>query len=331
MRFRALLLSSCTAALVVAVAHASVPGNAPVQAKAGASAAAAPVVAVVADAPAAATPVAAPPVPLLWKVSDADNSIYLLGSFHALRSSDWPLAPAVDAAFADAEHVAFELSPEDLASPEVPMRMMQAAMLPPDQALRTQVDAETWTKLEAYAQANGLPLEMFAHTEPWFVALLVTVTEMQKLGLDPEQGLDRQLAARAVAAGKATSGLESVGEQIAALHSMTPEEQRQALQESLQEAAKFKLEMDDLHALWRSGDDTGLFDRMGRELREKYPALYQRVDVDRNRAWLPKVKAMLDAQRSDDALVVVGSLHLLGEDGLVSQLQRSGYRVERLR
>ena len=45
------------------------------------------------------------PVPLLWKVSDKDNAVYLLGSFHLLRSSDYPLSGDVDAAFADAERV----------------------------------------------------------------------------------------------------------------------------------------------------------------------------------------------------------------------------------
>ena len=69
---------------------------------------------------------AAPPKPLLWKVSDADNHVYLLGSFHALRPDDYPLAPSVDAAIADAEKVVFEMSPAELRSPELPLKMAQA-------------------------------------------------------------------------------------------------------------------------------------------------------------------------------------------------------------
>ncbi|MGH8025210.1 MAG: TraB/GumN family protein, partial [Pseudoxanthomonas sp.] len=46
------------------------------------------------NADAAKSPAAAaagsPPVPLLWKVSDADNSVYLLGSFHLLKPNDYP-------------------------------------------------------------------------------------------------------------------------------------------------------------------------------------------------------------------------------------------------
>jgi len=65
-----------------------------------------------ADAPATAK---TPPVPLLWKVSDADNSVYLLGSFHMLEPGDYPLSRDVDAAFADAEALVFELPPEEMA------------------------------------------------------------------------------------------------------------------------------------------------------------------------------------------------------------------------
>ena len=70
--------------------------------------------------PASSSPapaVQAAPVPLLWKVSDADNSLYLLGSFHLLRKDDYPLAPEVDAAFADAESLLFEIAPSEMASP----------------------------------------------------------------------------------------------------------------------------------------------------------------------------------------------------------------------
>jgi len=272
----------------------------------------------------------ATPTPLLWSVSDADNTVYLLGSFHALRASDYPLAPAVDAAFADAERVAFELSPDEMASPTIAPMMMAAAALPPGKDLRSSLSPDTWTKLEAYSAARGLPLASFSGIEPWFVALVVSMTELERMGLDPQQGLDRHLIAQATQAGKATSGLETAAEQIAALDSMTPTEQQQALDEALTEAADFQKQMEDLHAKWRRGDADGLEALMGADMRVHYPQLYQRINVDRNNAWLPKVQAMLDDEHHDDSLVVVGSLHLLGDDGLVALLRKQGYTVERV-
>src|SRR5690606_28179860 len=68
------------------------------------------------------------PVPLMWKVSDQDSSLYLLGSFHLLRPEDYPLSRDVDVALADAEKVVFEIPPEELGSPMLGMQMGQAAL-----------------------------------------------------------------------------------------------------------------------------------------------------------------------------------------------------------
>ena len=54
------------------------------------------------------------------------------------------------------------------------------------------------------------------------------------------------------------------------------------------------------------------------------------MNVERNAAWLPRIEARLRAPGTDDTLVVVGSLHLLGPDGLVEKLRAKGFRVERV-
>lgn len=78
---------------------------------------------------AAATAAAAkPPVPLLWKVTGpGDARVYLLGSFHLLKPQDYPLSPDVEQAFEASQRVVFELSPEDMQSPQLASRMVQAA------------------------------------------------------------------------------------------------------------------------------------------------------------------------------------------------------------
>ena len=90
-----------------------------------------------------------PPVPLLWKVSDADNAVYLLGSFHLLKPDDYPLSNDVNRAFADARTVVFELPPEEMNSPQLPLQMMQAAVRTDGSQLDSELPAETVAKLNA--------------------------------------------------------------------------------------------------------------------------------------------------------------------------------------
>ncbi|MFP5374777.1 MAG: TraB/GumN family protein [Gammaproteobacteria bacterium] len=286
--------------------------------------------------PAAKNPAPAPPVPLLWKVSDADNALYLLGSFHLLKPGDYPLSPDVQAALDDAEEVVFELSPEELASPALGLQMAQAAARTDGSTLDSQIGPELADKLSRWARDNaahlrrtGLSPEVLQLFKPWFAGLMVSVVELTKQGLDPALGLDRHFMARAAEAGKATAALETGAEQVAVFAGMHEREQLQMLAEALDQAAAGPAEIERMHRQWREGDAEGLWNGLALQLKRDYPQLYRRINVDRNDAWMPQLVERLEA-RDGDALVVVGALHLLGDDGVVEKLRARGYRVERI-
>jgi uncharacterized protein YbaP (TraB family) len=286
----------------------------------------------------AAPPVAASaPVPLLWKVSDADNSLYLLGSFHLLKPADYPLSKDVDAAFADAESVVFEMSPEEMASPTLAMQMGQAALRTDGTQLDDELTPATAARLHAWlaanatdVQASGVPAQLLQHFEPWFVGLTISIIEMTREGLDPKLGLDQHFVAAAKAAGKPTAGLETGAQQIAFLDGMGKDEQLQFLAETLDESDKGRRELQQLHSAWRAGDAATLWNGMAADMKREYPQLYRHINVERNDAWVPKLERRLRDPGKDDTLVVVGALHLLGSDGVVEKLRAGGFKVERI-
>lgn len=279
----------------------------------------------------ATTPAASTaPVPLLWKVTGpGDSRLYLLGSFHLLRAEDYPLAADVDQAFAASKRVVFELSPQDMQSPDLTRKMLQAAMRTDGSELKRDLDAATWTKLQKYAADNKLPLAQLQGMKPWFVGLTITLSQFTKMGLDPELGLDRHFMARAADAGKPTSGLEDIDTQVAVLSGMSLQEQQQMVAEALDQADQADAEGRKLHDAWRRGDDKLLWTSMAAEMRGEYPQLYKRINTDRNDAWVPKLEQQLKAGQGG-TLVVVGTLHLLGDDGVVEKLRARGYQVERV-
>lgn len=293
----------------------------------GLAAAAAPAPRASASAPATAEA----PVPLLWKVSGKNDAhLYLLGSFHLLRAQDYPLAASTDKAFEASQRVVFELSPQDMESPAMASTLMQAAVRQDGSSLRQELDSATWTRLQTYAAANALPLAQMEGMKAWFVGLTISIGQMQKLGLDPALGLDRHFMQRAAAAGKQVFGLEDIASQVQVLAGMSADEQKQMLVEALDEADKGGAQVRRLHDAWRRGDDVLLWNDMALEMRSTYPALYKRINSDRNDAWLPTLEGYLQAGQGG-TLVVVGALHLLGEDGVVEKLRAKGYKVERVR
>ncbi len=278
-----------------------------------------------------------PPVPLLWKVSDADNSLYLLGSFHLLQPGDHPLSPDVDAAFDDAEALLFEMAPEELASPELAQRMGQAALRDDGRTLSQALPDATAAKLRQWLERKGpllakagLPPQALERFEAWYVGLLASMLDMAGLGLDPALGLDMHFGSAAAQAGKPTAGLETAAQQVAFLDGMDAQEQVQFLDEALDNSLAGNEEVLELHALWRAGDAEGLWNGLAAEMRDRYPRMYAHINVERNDAWLPELARRLEAPGADDTLVVVGALHLLGSDGLVEKLRARGYAVERI-
>lgn len=281
-------------------------------------------------APATPAAAASAPVPLLWKVTGpGDSQLYLLGSFHLLRADDYPVAAEVDQAFAASRRVVFELSPQDMQSPDLTRKMLQAATRTDGSELKRDLDTATWTRLQDYARANNLPLAQLQGMKPWFVGLTITLSQFAKMGLDPALGLDRHFMTRAAVAGKPTSGLEDIDTQVAVLSGMSTQEQQQMVAEALEQAGQADAEGRKLHDAWRRGDDKLLWNAMAAEMRGAYPQLYKRINTDRNDAWVPKLEQQLKAGQVG-TLVVVGTLHLLGEDGVVEKLRAKGYQVERI-
>jgi hypothetical protein len=60
----------------------------------------------------------------------------------------------------------------------------------------------------------------------------------------------------------------------------------------------------------------------------EYPELYQALVVSRNQNWLPQIEQAL--QQPKPVFIVVGTMHLLGKEGLLMALKEKGYAVEQL-
>jgi uncharacterized protein len=265
--------------------------------------------------------------PLLWRVEGAgDGSVHLLGSMHVLTPEDYPLPAKVEQAFAEADLVVFELDPAEAMSPAMAGKLVQAGMLTGSQTLRDLVAAPTWEALTAYGRSSGTQVAMFERMKPWLAALIIVMGESQKAGFRPDLGLDQHLMRRALEAGKRTAGLERADAQIGLFDNLSPKLQEAMLAQTLEKAG----EPDGvrrLHTLWRDGDSAGLAAYVREEFAE-YPEINESININRNRQWLGAVREFAGSGKK--VLVVVGALHLVGEDGVPAQLRQAGMRVERI-
>jgi uncharacterized protein YbaP (TraB family) len=161
--------------------------------------------------------------------------------------------------------------------------------------------------------------------KPWFVALTMMAIKFQQLGLDPNLGVDRYLAARAKDGGKPTSGLETFEFQVTLLDQLSKRDQELMLRETVAEMDQLDQNFNQIVQSWLKGDSASLEALLLASMRE-YPDLYQKIIVDRNRRWLPQIEKMIE--QGEGAMVVVGAAHLVGQDGVIEMLKTRGYRLE---
>ncbi|MDR2215809.1 MAG: TraB/GumN family protein [Nevskiaceae bacterium] len=273
---------------------------------------------------------AAAPVPLLWKVSDADNSLYLLGSFHLLKAQDYPLSEDVEAAFADAASLLFEIDPAEMASPNLAMQMQRAALIADGKTLADVLPKQTWANLQKMLQASSTPIAQIENNEPWAITMSIALNMAQAMGFEQEQGLDNHFMMRANRAGKPVAGLETAVKQLSVLDATPYAEQANDLDELIDDPQSAIEELNELHAIWRAGDAAAIDKQMLQQMLVDTPETYRLLIVNRNNDWMPELARRLDNSKSDNTLVVVGAAHLIGADGLIEKMRAKGYKIERL-
>jgi uncharacterized protein len=262
-----------------------------------------------------------------WKVTGKTGVVYLIGSVHLLSNDFYPLQPPLEAAYKDSDLLVEEVDMAELTDPASQLALLGRAMLPSSTPLEKVISPDTYALLVKRSAALGLPIEPFKLLKPWMAALTLVQVEWQQAGFDPQLGLDKHFYDQAKADGKATQGLETAEYQISRLDGMTMEQQEHLLAESLKEAESEKANMKKLVEAWRTGDAPAVETIVLSDLKAE-PVLYQRLLVERNRNWLPKIEAVF--ARPKHALVVVGAAHLVGPDGLLAALRAKGYTVEQL-
>jgi uncharacterized protein YbaP (TraB family) len=258
-------------------------------------------------------------------VKGKTNTVYLLGSVHFLRPTDRLPAP-IDAAYADAEQLLMEIDMDDIDPLQAQQLTLELGMLPEGETLESQLGAATYAKVSDYARSIGVDPLLLNRFKPWLAALTLVQFQLAKIGLDADSGVEQRFVARAMQDKKEIRGLETLREQLGMLASLPAQQQREFLLYSVEDAARATREIDDLIAAWRAGDTERLAELLDEGF-EKYPDLYRPMTVDRNRKWIASIEALLDD--TDDYLVIVGALHLVGKDSVIELLEKRGHEVVR--
>ncbi|TVQ46476.1 MAG: TraB/GumN family protein [Gammaproteobacteria bacterium] len=265
--------------------------------------------------------------PAAWALERDDSRIVLLGSIHLLPPGMAELPTRVRELYEHADTLIMELAMDQLDPVAFQREVNRLGSQPEGGSLAASLGEARWQEAQALAREIDLDLMLLGNVKPWLAALTITQLRLVQLGFAAEFGLEVQLTGLAVRDGKPIEGLETAEAQLGVFAGLSNDEQIDMLMQSLGDAVTLRDDVDTIVSAWRSGDVARMDDELLAPVRES-PGLYEAVVVQRNRDWIAPIEALLE--RPGTHLVVVGALHLVGEDSVVAMLEARGHALQRL-
>lgn len=263
----------------------------------------------------------------VWKISKNGHHFYLGGTIHLLADSDYPLPTAFDKAYAEATTLVFETDIEKMKAASNQTQLLRKLLYPAGENLRQKLTPETYQRLDNFFAARGVPTAEITRFRIGMTVMTLTLIELRSNGL-AEEGVDMFFMKKAKDDKKPLDSLEELNAHMDFIANMGKGQEDEMIRQTLDDLEQMPAMIRNMKAAWRSGNNKQLADIAIREWKAEFPNVFKRLLTDRNNNWMQEL-----AHYNNDAdveFVLVGALHLVGEDGLLAQLKKSGHTLEQL-
>ncbi|MGL6477513.1 TraB/GumN family protein [Aeromonas hydrophila] len=260
--------------------------------------------------------------PAFYKVSKGDQQHWLLGSIHAGKPSLYPLPDPIERAWLQSRTLVLEVDLTHISQQQW-QEMGAITRLVDGKTLKEHVPLDLYRRTIIAAGQNGLTENMLAPLRPWFAAITLTQAALERTDFSSALGVDQHFAKQAGDSGKPIIGFETLLEQLGYLASVG-DNQTLMLESTLDELPELERGFREVMKAWEEGDEVTLINLLKSEMAPpKLQAwLEQTLLAERNHNWLKKWSTL-----PNESFIVVGALHLYGDQGLLALLEQQGWRI----
>ncbi|MDR2562684.1 MAG: TraB/GumN family protein [Prevotellaceae bacterium] len=269
---------------------------------------------------------------LLWKISGKDlkKPSYLLGTLHLEAGTYIDSIPGARKALNDCEQVIGEV--ESSNPMEMQAQVQEYMKMPEDTSYRMLYADEDYELVdEGLKSTLGVGLEQLGMFKPSALSAMYAVALCHKIlpGVNPINTIDFTVQQEAVKNDKPVEGLETAEFQANLLfNSDNLAHQAENLLCNLKNQeygiAMMRTLVDDYH----KANLDGLYEKYTNDKDNPCPASQEEINAmvnQRNEDWVQKLPEMIKEKSS---FIAVGAMHLAGETGLLSKLEKEGYTVQ---
>ena len=261
----------------------------------------------------------------VWKITKNGNTIYLAGTIHVLTASDYPLPAAFRQAYSRSSIIYFEVDLTELAGGSFFEMLGRASSYPLGESLRDKLTEETWLQLDDFLADRGLSASAVNHLRPGAIMSTLLALELTRLGVNAD-GVDHYYHQQSTADKKEIRAFETAQQQVQLITGLGAGDEEAFIRYLVEDLDGLSVTFEQMREAWLHGDNNRLasVSRL-EELKTEDPLTYGALLTNRNTAWLPEIEQMFNTEAVE--LVLVGALHLAGEDGLLKLLSDRGYQV----
>lgn len=278
---------------------------------------------------------------LMWKVTEGDKELYLLGSIHIGETALYPLHQDVKDAFEKSQLLIVEANV--LGSQEEMEAFSREAMYSDGTSLADHISEETYAKCLEVFERYGLPVEIYKQFKPWGIASnLEVLTSSDSASLDSgaeaaSLGIDMYFLTTGMLTGKPVVELEGLLYQASLFNSISPEVQEENLSNILDQILSGNTEGPSQSAellnvwfdQWYKGDIDGFIEAYTGAIEDEQGEYERVLFGKRDKDMANKLDELLKEGDPGSYFVVVGAGHFTIEGTVIDQLERKGYTVER--
>ncbi|EDK29434.1 hypothetical protein VSWAT3_01058 [Vibrionales bacterium SWAT-3] len=254
--------------------------------------------------------------PLYWQTKKDDLTLTILGSVHVGDESMYPLPTQITDTLKESDGLIIETD----------IRKSEGVVYPATTVTTADVlSTEQKQLLTSISKSLGMPTQQLLSSPPWATSLSIQMQQLKNLGYRSAGGVDATLAYKATIQDVPVISLEPLQFQINLIAGQK-DSGKEWLLTSLEEFDQTDRVVHCLIESWKAGDESKLEDFA--ELSEMPAELEKAFLTDRNVDWANKLSAndwKLDTK--GNYLLVVGTLHLIGEGNLLELLEKEGFTV----
>ena len=280
---------------------------------------------------------------LLWKATNGENTLYLLGTIHLDRSNVYPLHKSLRDAIDASQMVSFEL---DLNDQEGIAQLAALQTYSDGTTLADHIDPALYERVQRAAEALGMGPNDFDIYKPWALASTFSTLSMTDETTANNMAIDIYVNARAVNAGKIIDSVETYAFQGGIFDGLSPEYQAIYLDSGLTlleismglaepdpevaEAAQLQEEiLEGMFQAWKDRDPEAFSKVYGKEsVINSDDELNSKLFTERDPGMIAAAAEYLELPGENTVLLAVGAGHMVDPGGIVSGLRELGYTVE---